>query len=460
MNKKQIKKAQTGYEGLEKSNIESSAVIKEVTHALDFYSKEADPANAEEHRSYVYALCQRKGESLIPFYIGEGKGARVWSHELEEDEQKKILKEEFENDESLKELTDDEKSRVFEERVEQLHKKIQKINDIKEHGGEVVKYIIKWGMTSKEAFMAESALINLLQIGGLKFDSSCAENKNELTNIVKGHMSKGEKQVGSTAAITVEQFHDEFAKEPLYFEELQRKKVKALLVNINSGYRLYQKFHSNSVDRETAIRDTACGNWKLKEIEELEKSGIEYVFATVEARVVGIYKIKEVNGKKFHNMYESAYENSEYPHGEGTVPFRNSDYENAQTIVKVANSKGKEPSQVALDDMPSDYRKHFIEKNKQKDSYNAFKNLLERKYMILEDIPEDDPNYSDFMEYLHRRIIHTDKYVEITKDERQKAREKAIKAGKTEKLPNPDKVTNNIYGSGNPLKFIRGKIKE
>lgn len=451
MNKNQIKKAQIEYSGSEKSIIESSAVIKEVIYALDFYSKEADSANAAEHRSYVYALCQKEGESLIPFYIGEGKGARVWSHELEADEQEKLLKEEFENDESLKELTDDEKSKEFEERVKQLHEKIQKIKDIEKHGGEVVKYIIKWGMTSKEAFMAESALINLLQIGGLKFDSSCAENKNELTNIVKGHMSEGEKQVGSTAAITVEQFHDEFAKEPLYFEDLQRNKVKALLININSGYRLYQKYYANKVDRETAIRDTACGNWKLKEIEELEKSGIEYVFATVEARVVGIYKVKEVNGKKFHNMYESAYENSEYPHGEGTVPFRNSDYENAQTIVKAANSKGKEPSQVVLDDMPSDYRKQFIEKiekenkkrkkDNQQDPANVFKNSLNRKYMILEDIPEDDPNYDTFKNYLHRRIIHKDEWKQ--------------KEGK-----DPDKATNNIYGSGNPLRYIEDKIKK
>lgn len=434
------------YEGLEKSLIEKNANFRDFTHALDLFSEEAETKNPSNHRSYVYALCEKVGDSLIPFYIGEGKGLRVLSHELEAKDQIKLLKEE---------LTEEDRLEEFEDKKLDLEEKIKKINDIKERNGEVVKYIIKWGMTSKEAFMAESALINLLQIGGLKFE--CKENK--LTNKVKGHQSEGEKQTGLTTARTIEEFCEEFAKKPLYFEDLQKNKVKAILININAGY---SEFRNNiEIDREKAIKDTACGNWRLRKIEKLDKLGIDYVFATVQSRVVGIYKIKQVGGKKFHYSYESAYKNSEYPHGEGTVPFRNSDYEFAEMVVDVANEKRKDPSDLVLDDMSNEYKKKFLDKikknnkkSKGKNPNEEFCNSLRRIYMILEYMSEDDPNYNEYKEYLHRRIIHTEEWIEKTKIRIQKERENAIKKGKTKKLPNPENVTENIYGSGNPIKYI------
>lgn len=417
------------YEGLEKSLIEKNANFRDFTHALDLFSEEAETKNPSNHRSYVYALCEKVGDSLIPFYIGEGKGLRVLSHELEAKDQIKLLKEE---------LTEEDRLEEFEDKKLDLEEKIKKINDIKERNGEVVKYIIKWGMTSKEAFMAESALINLLQIGGLKFE--CKENK--LTNKVKGHQSEGEKQTGLTTARTIEEFCEEFAKKPLYFEDLQKNKVKAILININAGY---SEFRNNiEIDREQAIKDTACGNWRLCK-KKLDKLGIDYVFATVQSRVVGIYKIKQVGGKKFHYSYESAYKNSEYPHGEGTVPFRNSDYEFAEMVVDVANEKRKDPSDLVLDDMSNEYKKKFldeIKKNNKKSKDNnpnkEFSNLLKRIYMILEYMSEDDPNYNEYKEYLHRRIIHTEDWIENTKISRQ----------------NPENVTEIIYGKGNPIKYI------
>ncbi|MBR1598719.1 MAG: GIY-YIG nuclease family protein [Lachnospiraceae bacterium] len=451
MSKTPNKEVQAEYQELEISIIESNEVIKEFTYALDDFSKEVDPKHDKDHRSYVYALCEKVGESLIPFYIGEGKGSRVWSHELETSDQIRILEEELAKEGRLDEL---------EKRKEELSEKIHKIEEINKRHGKIVKYIIKWGMTSKEAFMAESALINLLRIGGLKFDSSCSDNKDKLTNKVQGHQSEGEKQTGLTKAWTVDEFCEEFAKKPLYYEDLQKRKVKALLININNAYPECLKYPVGE-KRKNAIKDTACGNWKIK-IESFEKLGIEYVFATVQARVVGIYKIKEVDGKKIHCMYESTKENSEYPHGEGIIHFRNEDYELAKSIVTVADSKGKHPSQVELDDMPSDFRSEYIKNvEKEKDPRNEFKNILGRTYMILEDISEDDPNYEEYIEYLYRRIIHSDRYVKITRLEKKKERDKAIKEGK-KKRPNPDSVTHNIYGKGNPIRYIDidGKIKK
>ena len=441
MNTKKVKDIQSELSKTELSIIESKAdkaVIKEFVFALDDFSEKADTKKPTDHRSYVYALCERIEEGLIPFYIGEGKGARVWSHEFETAEQIKLLEEELTKENRLEEL---------EERKQRLKEKIKRIDEIKKRNGVIVKYIIKWGMTSKEAFMAESALINLLQIGGLRFDSSSSAI---LTNIVKGHQSEAEKQTGTTEARTVEDFCEEFAKEPLFFEELQKEKVKALLININSGYPECLKFDKGQ-DREKAIRDTVCGNWSLANPDNLDKLGVEYVFATVHSRIVGIYRIKEVGGKKFHNMYECVDDNSEYPHGKGTVPFRNGDYKGAEIIVEVANRKGKRPSQLVLDDMPSEFKERF--KN-EKDPEKAFRNSLDRKYMILEDVPASDPNKSLFNDYMYRRIIHTQEWVKKRKLEKQKERDKAIADGKTKNLPDPEKTTDNIFGSGNPIRYI------
>ena len=74
--------------------------------------------------------------------------------------------------------------------------------------------------------------------------------------------------------------------------------------------------------------------------------------------------------------------------------------------------------------------------------------------MILEYMSEDDPNYNEYKEYLHRRIIHTEEWIKKTKIRKQKERENAIKKGKTENLPNPENVTKNIYGPRNPIKYI------
>lgn len=452
---KEVQKKDVPNELNEYDKLESREIIKEFVYTLNDFSEKANPKYPDKHRSYVYALCERVGTSLIPFYIGEGKGPRVWSHELETKVQNELLEKELKI-----ELGEKEYEKELEDRKKELKKKNQKIEEIKAHHGEVVKYIIKWGMTSKEAFMAESALINLLKINGLKFDSNCMVNKNELTNIVRGHRSEGEKQTCSTEARTVEDFCNQFKNKPLYFEDLLKKKVKALLINIGNGYP-YCIEYTDKEKRKKAIRDTACGNWRLRSIQELEKSGIEYVFATVEARIVGVYRIKKVDNKKFHYFYECAKENSEYPHGDDTVPFRNSDYEFSKYLVKVSDEKGIYPCRLVLNDMPNDYRENFIAEcqRKRKKPEKEFNNLLQRKYMILEDIPEDDPHFSECCEYLYRRVIHTQEYVDKMKAEKKKEREEAIKNGK-KKLPNPDTVTNNIYGSGNPIKYIEGRIKE
>lgn len=137
----------------------------EVTNMLNKYN---------ESRFYVYALCEKnENEEIIPFYIGKGEGDRVWAHEDGEEKER----------EKIKDVDSDE------DKDNEISEKYKKIKKLKSQGIEVEKIIIKWGMTEDEAFMAESALINLLKIDNLKV------SKNQgLTNIQNGHISKGEKK--------------------------------------------------------------------------------------------------------------------------------------------------------------------------------------------------------------------------------------------------------------------------
>ena len=105
-------------------------------------------------------------------------------------------------------------------------------------------------------------------------------------------------------------------------------------------------------------------------------------------------------------MYESAYEGSEYPHGEGVVFVRNSDYEFARALLKAAESCKKKPSELNLSDMPADFQAEFRKNKKAPDS--TFANILNRKYLILEDIPKDDPSYDEFSDYFYRKVIQAD----------------------------------------------------
>lgn len=109
----------------------------------------------EEDKYYVYALCDP--DTHVPFYIGKGEHFRVWAHEEGEEKERATILGAFQNHE----ITEDEK----EERLKTLSVKHKTINAIRcRSGKQPEKVIIKWGLTSHEAFMAESALINLFQL--------------------------------------------------------------------------------------------------------------------------------------------------------------------------------------------------------------------------------------------------------------------------------------------------------
>ena len=140
-----------------------------------------------EDRFYVYMLQDDNGK---PFYIGKGQGGRVFCHENDADKLLEVIRSENGD------------------RNVDYSKLSEKIKTIIKSSGKVEKVIIKWGLTENEAFMCESALMNM-------YDYIFPET---LTNISNGHASNAEKHSHAldgykTKARNVQDFLDNVAKE-------------------------------------------------------------------------------------------------------------------------------------------------------------------------------------------------------------------------------------------------------
>lgn len=141
----------------------------------------------EEVGYYVYALVDPR--TSLPFYIGKGKGGRVFSHEMEA---------------GAESLTSD---------------KIETIRRIQGEGNEVQKLILRHGLTEKESLLTESRLIDFLR----RFDF-------KLDNIALGH------HTSAFGIMTTDEVRRKYMAPPL--EELGEGCV---VVNINRSYRTSKK---------------------------------------------------------------------------------------------------------------------------------------------------------------------------------------------------------------------------
>lgn len=184
-----------------------------------------------EREYYVYALIDPRYNKV--FYIGKGKGDRVFSHEKESDKS-----------------------------PESQIEKLRKIEEIERMGLNVKRIILHYGLTESQAFAAEAALINFLNFAP----------ETKLSNLVAGH--------GVHEALTVEDFELKFGAERLKIEDI---KHNILVIKIN------RLFNWEKNDEE--IYEATRGNWVVSL--DRVRNDIEYVFAVYNQLIVGVYKPDE-----------------------------------------------------------------------------------------------------------------------------------------------------------------------
>ena len=214
---------------------------------------------------YVYALCDEN----IPFYIGKGKAGRVLQH-LKEADNRSV--------EEAMQMADDESNDI-----KNPKKNSEKIERIRAAGDNLQHVIIKWGLTEHEAFMCESALINLL-----KFSKDAVIEK--LTNAVDGHASDSEKTSmagDKTKARTLGEFLNEVAIEVKDISEISEN---VAFIKINA---LYEECRNNDPQKELEhVKDSVRAMWKIG---SERRKHIRYIFALYKQQVKGIYKVNRVS---------------------------------------------------------------------------------------------------------------------------------------------------------------------
>lgn len=190
------------------------------------------PEVIEQLQYYVYRLIDpRNGQT---FYIGKGKGNRVYAHVSD------ALK--LYEGQSYEDKEEDDVS-----------SKIQQIRDIKNAGLEVIHVIQRYGLTEKEAFEVEAALIDAY---------------GELTNIQGGYAS--DRGVNNAMLIQRE----------LSYEEYKEPDLKYIIIKINN--RMLEERNNN-------IYETVRSAWRvsLKKVKEYK-----YCLAVLNGVVKNVYEIE------------------------------------------------------------------------------------------------------------------------------------------------------------------------
>lgn len=173
---------------------------------------------------YVYVLRDPFEKNRV-FYIGKGTGNRVFSHVTD----------------SLKTAT--------------VSDKLDRIRAIHEKGEEVLLQIVRHGLSEKEAFEVEAALIDFEEIGNL-------------SNLVKGHHSD------ERGIMHVRDIKARYASEPAEITE------PSILIILNRAYRPGMP--------EDALYEFTRGRWKLGPRREKAK----YAFAVYRGVIRQAYRIK------------------------------------------------------------------------------------------------------------------------------------------------------------------------
>ncbi len=221
----------------------------------------------EKHPYYVYCLVDPRNNQT--FYIGKGKGNRIFAHRQA----------------ALNMLR---KSDLLEENETVRTLKIKTIQEINGMKLKISSYILSYGLTESEAYASENALINYAQlIQGLS-----------LTNLVKGHGSK---------AMSVEEIEDRYGFQPMSINEIATNEL-ILAVKVRDAFNLSKdKSQEYPIDDrfrdDNNLKSRTLGNWVIGR-DKIHR--IRYVIAVntgADNAVVAAYKVSSQysESKKFEN---------------------------------------------------------------------------------------------------------------------------------------------------------------
>ena len=221
----------------------------------------------EKHLYYVYCLVDPRNNQT--FYIGKGKGNRIFAHRQA----------------ALNMLR---KSDLLEENETARTLKIKTIQEINGMNLQILNYILSHGLTESEAYASENALIKYVQlIQGLS-----------LTNLVKGYGSK---------AMLVEEIEEQYGFQEIPINEIATDEL-ILAVNVRDAFNLCKdESQEYSIDDrfrdDNNLKSRTLGNWVIGRDKIY---WIRYVIAVntgADNAVVVAYKVSSrySESKKFEN---------------------------------------------------------------------------------------------------------------------------------------------------------------
>ena len=193
-----------------------------------------DSKTAEQLKYYVYALIDPRSSEV--FYIGKGKGNRVFAH------------------------VDDAISN-------EAHKsdKLECIREIRKSGKSVEHIIVRHGLTEEQSLRIESVLIDFSHYLKDK------DVRTDLANIAGGHHAE------LFGLMTANELERKYNAPPL--TELHHK---VIIININKSY--------DKGKGMASIYDSTKESWK---IHESRHKTLEYALAEYRGIIVGVFKIQK-----------------------------------------------------------------------------------------------------------------------------------------------------------------------
>lgn len=217
---------------------------------------------------YVYMLVDNKGARKTPFYVGKGKGNRVFDHI---------------------------KCSIKNEDADKL--KFKKIKSIKDAGREVEHIIVRHGLKEYEALEIESSLIDTLSYCGYA-----------LSNLR-----------GGDAAMNRGLMTTDNVKRLYNAEPLSQMSSECVIININNSYK-------RGGDKESVYEATK-GTWRMNQGKLIHKKTgnilRKYVLSEYKGWIVEVYEVHRwykaprpygKNSKKYGQYYEAmAFEGSVAP---------------------------------------------------------------------------------------------------------------------------------------------------